>query len=82
MLSSFARVRASTPTQQATSKSDTRLVKAETRSIVYVDIKLPGLRDILRAVLKDIKWVSLADDKPSVSSSQTNGITCSEGALV
>ncbi|KAK5936447.1 hypothetical protein PMZ80_011313 [Knufia obscura] len=42
-----------------------RTLKAETRSIVYVDIKLPGLRDILRAVLKDIKWVSLADDKPS-----------------
>ncbi|KAK5071431.1 hypothetical protein LTR70_010555 [Exophiala xenobiotica] len=65
MLSSFARVRASTLAQQASSRSDTRPVKAETRSIVYVDIKLPGLRDILRAVLKDIKWVSLADDKPS-----------------
>ncbi|KAK5943797.1 hypothetical protein PMZ80_003078 [Knufia obscura] len=43
----------------------TRAVKSETRSIVYVDIKLPGLRDILRVVLEDIKWVSLADDKPS-----------------
>ncbi|KAK5080063.1 hypothetical protein LTR64_008773 [Lithohypha guttulata] len=46
-------------------KFNTRPVKAEARSIVYVDIKLPGLRDILRVMLKDIKWISLADDKPS-----------------
>ncbi|KAJ9656286.1 hypothetical protein H2198_005061 [Neophaeococcomyces mojaviensis] len=43
----------------------TRVLRTDLRSIAYVDIKSPGLRDILRAVLKDIKWVSLADDKPS-----------------
>ncbi|KAK5093854.1 hypothetical protein LTS08_008813 [Lithohypha guttulata] len=42
-----------------------RTLKAEIRSIVYVDIKLPGLRDVLRVVLKNIQWVSLADDTPS-----------------
>ena len=33
----------------------------------YVDIKSEGLRDILRILLKDIKWLSLGEDKPAVS---------------
>lgn len=32
----------------------------------YVDIKSEGLRDILRTVLRDVKWISLGEDKPAV----------------
>lgn len=32
----------------------------------YIDIKLEGLRDILRVVLHDIKAISLMEDKPSI----------------
>ncbi|KAJ5489169.1 hypothetical protein N7539_004059 [Penicillium diatomitis] len=32
----------------------------------YIDIKSEGLRDILRAVLHDIKAISLMEDKPSI----------------
>jgi hypothetical protein len=34
--------------------------------IIYVDIKSPGLRDILRCILKDIKSAGLEADKPAV----------------
>jgi hypothetical protein len=40
--------------------------KASLKSITYIDIKLEGLRDILRIVLKDIKWLSLSEDKPTI----------------
>lgn len=33
---------------------------------VYVDIKSEGMRDVLRAVLQDVKAISLMEDKPSV----------------
>ena len=42
------------------------------KSTAYVDIKLEGLRDILRIVLKDIKWLSLGEDKPTVSHDMHN----------
>ena len=32
----------------------------------YIDIKSEGLRDSLRVVLRDIKAISLMEDKPSV----------------
>ncbi|KAF3399875.1 hypothetical protein F1880_008444, partial [Penicillium rolfsii] len=32
----------------------------------YIDIKSEGLRDILRAVLHDVKAISLIEDKPSI----------------
>ncbi|PKX91221.1 uncharacterized protein P174DRAFT_454055 [Aspergillus novofumigatus IBT 16806] len=35
--------------------------------MTYVDIKSEGLREILRAVLQDVKAISLMEDKPSVS---------------
>ena len=38
------------------------------KSIAYIDIKLEGLRDILRIVFKNIKWLSLSEDKPTISS--------------
>jgi hypothetical protein len=34
--------------------------------IIYVDIKSPGLRDILRCILKDIRTAGLEADKPAV----------------
>jgi hypothetical protein len=34
--------------------------------IAFVDIKSPGLRDILRDVLKDIKTAGLETDRPAV----------------
>jgi hypothetical protein len=34
--------------------------------ISYVDIKSEGLRDVLREVLRDIKAVSMMEDRPSV----------------
>lgn len=34
--------------------------------IVYIDIKLDNLRDVLRIVLKHIKQISLRGDKPSI----------------
>jgi hypothetical protein len=42
--------------------------KTSLKSTAYIDIKSEGLRDILRIVLKDIKWLSLGEDKPAVSS--------------
>jgi hypothetical protein len=41
--------------------------KTSLKSTVYVDIKSEGLRDNLRIVLKDIKWLALGEDKPAVS---------------
>lgn len=41
--------------------------KTSPKSVTYVDIKSEGLRDILRIVLKDIKWLSLGEGKPPVS---------------
>jgi len=32
----------------------------------YVNIKLEGLRDILRTVLRDIRTVNLNEDKPTI----------------
>lgn len=32
----------------------------------YIDIKSEGLRDVLRAVLQDVKAISMMEDKPSV----------------
>jgi hypothetical protein len=37
------------------------------KSTTYVDIKSECLRDILRTVLEDIKWLCLGEDKPTVS---------------
>ncbi len=34
--------------------------------IYYVNIKLEGLRDILRTVLRDIRTVNLNEDKPTI----------------
>jgi hypothetical protein len=39
--------------------------------IPYIDIKSEGLRDILRAVLQDVKAISLMEDKPSVIETET-----------
>jgi hypothetical protein len=35
-------------------------------AIIYVDIKSPVLRDILRCVLKDVRAAGLEADKPAV----------------
>ena len=34
--------------------------------VFYMDIMSPSLRDILKAVLQDVRGVSLAEDMPSV----------------
>ncbi|KAK5083831.1 hypothetical protein LTR05_006337 [Lithohypha guttulata] len=47
----------------------TRLPKPDeaiSKPSIYIDIKSAGLRDILKEILKDIKWLSLGGDKPSV----------------
>ena len=41
--------------------------KTSLKSTAYVDINSEGLRDVLRIVLKDIKWLSIGEDKPAVS---------------
>ncbi|EEH33168.2 MYB DNA-binding domain-containing protein [Paracoccidioides lutzii Pb01] len=43
-----------------------RIHKETGEPIVYVDIKSPGLRDIVRVVLKDIRTAGLEADKPAV----------------
>jgi hypothetical protein len=40
--------------------------KVTSTPTVYIDIKLNSLRDVLRNVLKHIKWISLGGDKPSI----------------
>lgn len=40
--------------------------KTTSKPTAYIDIKSEGLRDVLRTVLKQIKWISLGGDKPSV----------------
>ena len=40
--------------------------KVTSKPTAYIDIKSDGLRDVLRTVLKHIKWISLGEDKPSV----------------
>ncbi|KIW99705.1 uncharacterized protein Z518_11118 [Rhinocladiella mackenziei CBS 650.93] len=44
----------------------TRVERTSLKSTTYVDIKSEDLRDILRIVLKDIKWLSLGEDKPAI----------------
>lgn len=44
-----------------------KIDRTSLKSTAYVDIKSEGLRDILRIILKDIKWLSLGEDKPAVS---------------
>ncbi|RMZ88491.1 hypothetical protein DV736_g4280, partial [Chaetothyriales sp. CBS 134916] len=44
----------------------TRIDKTGLKSIAYVDIKTEGLRDILRIMRKDIKWLSLGEDNPTI----------------
>ena len=56
-------VLAHTQKHQLTLKID----RTSLNSIAYFDIKSEGLRDILRVLLKDIKWLSLGEDKPAVS---------------
>jgi hypothetical protein len=48
--------------------ADTPSDKETAEATAYVDIKSPGLRDILRAVLKDIRTVDVGADKPAVLS--------------
>ncbi|GFG17794.1 hypothetical protein IFM61392_10224 [Aspergillus lentulus] len=43
-----------------------RIQKHTHDAIIYVDIKSPGLRDILRCVLKDVRTAGLEADKPAV----------------
>ena len=50
--------------------------KISLKSTTYVDIKLEGLRDILRIVLKDIKWLSFSEDKPTVSPNLHDVLGC------
>lgn len=40
--------------------------KANSKSKAFVDINSEGLREVLKIVLKDIKWISLGGDKPAV----------------
>ena len=40
--------------------------KVTSKPTVYIDIKSDSLRDVLRTVLKHIKWIGLGGDKPSV----------------
>ncbi len=40
--------------------------KTGLKPTAYIDIKSEGLRDILRDVLKDVKWIRLGEDKPAV----------------
>jgi hypothetical protein len=40
--------------------------KTNSKPTAYIDINLEGLRNVLRIVLKDIKWISLGEDKPAV----------------
>ena len=39
--------------------------------VPYIDIKSEGLRDILRVVLHDTKAISLMEDKPSVTETES-----------
>ena len=39
--------------------------------VPYIDIKSEGLRDILRVVLHDTKAISLIEDKPSVTKTES-----------
>jgi hypothetical protein len=41
--------------------------KLSLKSTVYIDIKLEGLREILKVVLKHIEWISLGGDKSTVN---------------
>jgi hypothetical protein len=40
--------------------------KKTSEPTAYIDIKSEGLRDILRIVLQDVKWISLGEDKSAV----------------
>jgi hypothetical protein len=40
--------------------------KITSNPTAYIDIKLDSLQDVLRTVLKHIKWISLGGDKPSI----------------
>ena len=40
--------------------------RVTSKPTAYIDIKSDGLRDVLRIVLKHIKWIGLGGDKPSV----------------
>jgi hypothetical protein len=42
--------------------------KKAATNVVYIDIKLKWLRDILRVVLKGVYGISAKEDKPSASS--------------
>jgi hypothetical protein len=47
------------------------MIKVNTEKITlnptaYIDIKLDSLRDVLRTVLKHIKWISLRKNKPFI----------------
>ncbi|KAH8757124.1 P-loop containing nucleoside triphosphate hydrolase protein [Hyaloscypha finlandica] len=47
----------------------TRIDKETKNQIQYIDIKSPGLRDILRKVLQDAQGICLHEEKPSVEQS-------------
>ena len=46
--------------------TDLFLVRDSSDIIYYLDINSPGLRDILRAILKVIRTADLGTEKPSV----------------
>jgi hypothetical protein len=50
-----------------TSAPNSSLDKETKNQIQYIDIKSPGLRDILRKVLQDVQGICLYEEKPSVS---------------
>ena len=55
--------------------SNTFIDKNTKETTLYIDVKSKPLREILRDVLRDVKAVSLMEDKPSVRH------TCSEKDL-
>ena len=43
--------------------------RVTSKPTAYIDIKSDSLQDVLRNVLKHIKWIGLGGDKPSVYAS-------------
>ena len=59
-----------------TSPTNSKPLDKETKdTTTYVDIKSKCLRDILRAVLQDVRGISLKEDKLSVSPTTSQSIT-------
>lgn len=66
MYSLFANVFVSATQSSNLDDVDMSSDKQTSEVIAYVDIKSPGLRDILRVVLKDTRTAVLEANKPTV----------------